>query len=81
VVLATEVSDERGLLLLQACVGELVTLTALIERSMQDISRWFRHSAPDSTLDLVDLEPTRLAALDAVCSTDVAPGVVRVTVR
>lgn len=66
VVLATEVSDERSLPLLQACAGELVALTSLIERSLRDISRWFRHSAPDSALDLVDLEPARRAALDAV---------------
>lgn len=65
-VLATEAADARNVPLLQASSSELTALTSLLQASMQDIARWFRHSAPDSPLDLPDLEPARRDALDAV---------------
>lgn len=65
-VLSTEVADVGDSALLRSCRVELTALTRALQEAMDDLSRWFRHAHPDSPLELVDLEPARLAALHRV---------------
>ncbi len=65
-VLSTEVADAGDSALLRACRDELTTLTLALQQAMHDISGWFRHAHPDSPIELTDLEPVRLAALNRV---------------
>ena len=70
-VLATEVSDVQDSALLATCRDDLTALTALLQRALQDVARWFHHAPPDGLLELPDLDPTRRALLQHVRAAEV----------